>query len=90
MNKAGPEPESGQINRGQKMEEWIMLGALLNVFLLAIAYLSGSRAIVLVSSIIWILIGFALYGEYEQILLLALSYMIAFGQFFIPVKGIRK
>lgn len=71
------------------MEEWIILGALLNVFLLAIAYLSGSRAIVVVSSIIWILLGFALYDEYSQLLLLALAYMVAFGQFFIPVKGMK-
>lgn len=71
------------------MEEWIILGGLLNCFLLLIAYLSGSRAMVIVSSIIWILLGFALYNEYEQLILLALAYMIAFGQFFIPVKGMK-
>lgn len=71
------------------MEEWIIIGSLLNCFLLLIANLSGSRAMVIVSSIIWILIGFALYNEYDNLVLLALAYMIAFGQFFVPVKGMK-
>ena len=67
-----------------------MLACIFNVALLVIAFLSDSRAVVIISSLVWILIGFALYQSYPDseynTLLLALFYMIAIAQVFIPLN----
>lgn len=77
------------------MEEILILAIFFNILLLVIAWFASSRAMVLVSSVIWILIGFALYQSYAEvedlntdylILLIAITYLIAFAQFFIPLR----
>lgn len=74
------------IYRGTKMQEVLMLAVIFNVILLVIAYFVNSRAVVIISSLVWVLIGFALYQEYADTLLLAILYMIAFAQIFIPLN----
>lgn len=58
--------------------------------LLAICWLAASRAGVIVSSIVWVLIGFQLYREYsgsdDALLLLGIVYMLAFIQVFMPLN----
>lgn len=71
------------------MEETLILAVIFNVALLMIAYFVGSRAVVIVSSIIWIIIAFALFESYQDTLLLGIIYMIAFAQIFIPLKSSR-
>ncbi len=77
------------------MEEILILAVIFNVILLIIAWFASSRAIVMVSSIVWILIGFALFQSYNGMedvntdyltLLIAITYLIAVAQVFIPLK----
>lgn len=68
------------------MEEVIIIAIVFNLILLGISWFSGTRAGVLISSLVWILIGFALYREYQDLLTLAIVYMIAFAQVFMPLN----
>lgn len=68
------------------MEEVIIIAIAFNLILLGISWFSGTRAGVLISSLVWILIGFALYKEYQDLLTLAIVYMIAFAQVFMPLN----
>lgn len=58
--------------------------------LLAICWLAASRAGVIVSSIVWVLIGFQLYREFsgsdDSLLILGIVYMIAVTQVFMPLN----
>lgn len=69
------------------MEEVIIIAIVFNLILLGISWFSGTRAGVLISSLVWILIGFALYREYQDLLTLAIVYMIAFAQVFMPLNA---
>lgn len=69
------------------MDEALILAVIFNVVLLIIAYFSGSRPVVIICSLVWVLIGFAIYQTYEDTLLLAILYMIAFAEIFIPLKA---
>lgn len=69
------------------MDEILILAVAFNILLLFIAYFSGSRAVVIICSIVWVLIGFMLFETYEDTLLLAILYMIAFAELFIPLKA---
>lgn len=68
------------------MEEVIIIAIVFNLILLGISWFSATRAGVLISSLVWILIGFALYKEYQDLLTLAIVYMIAFAQVFMPLN----
>lgn len=68
------------------MEEALLLAIALNLILLAIAYFTRIRQVIIVSSIVWVLIGFSLFQEYDDTLLLAIIYLIAFAQIFIPLE----
>lgn len=59
--------------------------------LLAISWLAAARPGVIVSSIIWIIIGFELYDLYpdDALLLLGIVYMIAFVQIFMPLNKVK-
>ena len=78
------------------MEEILILAIIFNVILVLIAYFSSSRPVMVVSSLVWILIGFALFQSYngtEDIdktyltLLIAITYLIAFAQAFMPLRN---
>ena len=71
------------------MDEIIIVAICLNLVLLAICWLAASRAGVIVSSIVWVLIGFMLYREFtgdDALLLLGIVYMLAFIQIFMPLN----
>lgn len=68
------------------MDEVLILAVVFNIVLLILGYFIGSRAVVIISSLVWILIGFLLYQTYTDTLLLAILYMIAFAQIFIPLN----
>jgi len=77
------------------MDEILILAIAFNLMLLALGWFSGSRSVVIISSVIWIIIGFFIYQTYPdtegadyqiKTLLLAISYMMAFAQIFIPLN----
>lgn len=77
------------------MDEILILALVLNLILLVIAYFSASRAIIVVSSIVWVLIGFCVFESYHDVedlnteyltLIMAITYLIAFAQIFIPLR----
>lgn len=71
------------------MEEVLILAIAFNFILLAIGWYSGTRQVVIISSVIWILIGFNVYTTYNDLMLLVMSYLIAFAQIFIPLNTKR-
>ena len=71
------------------MEEALILAIAFNFILLAIGWYIGARQVVIISSIVWILIGFTVYKQYEDLMLLVITYLIAFAQIFIPVNNKR-
>lgn len=68
------------------LEETIIIAIAFNLILLGISYFSGTKAGVIISSLVWVLIGFALYDSYQDLLLLGITYMIAFAQIFMPLS----
>lgn len=68
------------------MEEVLLLAVAFNIILLVIGYFAASRPVIIISSLVWILIGFSLYQTYQDTLLLGILYMIAFAQIFIPLN----
>jgi len=77
------------------MEEILIVAMILNIILAFIGYFSSSRAVMIISSLVWILIGFGLFRSYNATedlnteyltLLIAITYMIAFAQALIPLK----
>ena len=71
------------------MEEVLILAIAFNFILRAIGWYRGTRQVVIISSVIWILIGFNVYTTYNDLMLLVMSYLIAFAQIFIPLNSKR-
>ena len=69
------------------ISETLLLAVGFNIILLLIGYFSGYRAVMIVSSIVWAIIGLMIYDEIDSILILGIIIMIAIAQIFIPLKG---
>lgn len=70
----------------EDLEEILIIAIVFNIILLGISYFAATKAGVIISSLVWVLIGFALYDQYQDLLTLAITYMIAFAQIFIPLN----
>lgn len=69
------------------ISETLILACIFNVGLLLIAYFAGYRALMIASSIVWVVIDFLIYQEIEDKLVLSIIFLIAIGQAFLPMKG---
>lgn len=69
------------------ISDTLVLAIALNIILILIAYFSGYRAMMIVSSIVWIIIDLMIYQEIEDKLILAIIFLIAVGQVFLPMRG---
>ena len=67
--------------------EPLMIACVFNVLLLILAYVSGYRALMIATAIIWAIIGIFSYQEIEDKLVLSIIFLIAAGTAFLPVKG---
>ena len=82
-----PGPKSAAQSHGDvKLDESIIIAIAFNLILLAISWLAATKSGIIISSLVWILIGFALFKSYSDVLLLGITYMIAFAQIFIPMN----
>ena len=65
----------------------LIIAIVFNLILLAVSYLAGYRALLIASSIVWVVIGLFIYKEMEDILILAIIFLIAAAQSVIPLRG---
>ena len=68
------------------ISDGLIIAILLNLVVLAIAYLSGYKALMISSSIVWVIIGIFTYQEIEDKLILSILFLIAAGSAFLPSK----
>ena len=69
------------------ISETLMLAVGFNILLLLVAYFSGYRALLIASSVVWVIIDILIYQELEDKLILAILFLVAAGQAFLPLKG---
>ena len=69
------------------ISETLILACIFNVGLLLVAYFAGYRALLIASSIVWVVIDLLIYQELEDKLILAIIFLIAVGQAFLPMRG---
>lgn len=65
----------------------LILAVAFNIILLLIAYFSGYRALLIASSIVWVIIDIFIYKEIEDKLVMAIIFLIAAGQSVLPLRG---
>lgn len=67
--------------------EWLepisVFGMLLCIFIAVLAYKQKSPAIMLVSSLGWVILAFQVFHTAQDEFILALMFMVAFSQFFL-------
>ncbi len=69
------------------ISETLILAIVFNLILLVVAYFAGYRALLIASSIVWVIIDVLIYQEIEDKLILAIIFLIAAGQSFLPLRG---
>lgn len=69
------------------ISETLMLAVGFNILLLLVAYFSGYRALLIASSVVWVIIDILIYQELEDKLILGILFLVAAGQAFLPLKG---
>lgn len=67
----------------------LLIAVAFNLILLVISYYAGYRALLITSSIIWVIIDLLIYQELEDVLILAIIFMIAAAQTVLPLRGER-
>ena len=67
----------------------LLIAVAFNLTLLVISYYAGYRALLITSSIIWVIIDLLIYQELEDVLILAIIFMIAAAQTVLPLRGER-